>query len=72
MALIALYEGMGFYQIGLFKDPGDFMQWSIFIGIVLVLYVICMAIYHQYSKRQGALYTQALETYKQERRKSNA
>lgn len=72
MALITLYEGMGFYQIGLFQNTGNFMQWSIFIGIIFVLYVICIVIYQQYSKRQGKLYTQALETYQQERRKSNA
>lgn len=72
MALITLYEGMEFYQIGLFQNTGNFMPWSIFIGIIFVLYVICIVIYQQYSKRQGKLYTQALETYQQERRKSNA
>lgn len=48
------------------------MQWSIFIGIIFVLYVICIVIYQQYSKRQGERYTQALEAYQQERRKRNA
>lgn len=71
MALFGFYESVGFYQIGLFQDAGKFMQWGIFIGIVFVLYVICIVIYQQYSKRQGELYTQALETYQQERRKSN-
>lgn len=72
MALFSLYECIGFYQIGLFRNKGNFMQWNIFISIIFVLYVICIAIYQQYSKRQGKLYTQALETYQQERRKSNA
>lgn len=69
MALFSLYEGVAFYLIGLFQDKGNFMQWGIFIGIIFVLYVICIVIYQQYSKRQGALYTQALETYQQERGK---
>ncbi len=72
MVLFGLYEWMGFYLIGLFQDKGNFTQWGIFIGIIFVLYVICIAIYQQYSKRQGELYTQALETYQQKRRKSNA
>lgn len=72
MTLIGLYEWMGFYQIGLFQNTGNFMQWSIFIGIIFVLYIICIVIYQQYSKRQGERYTQALESYQQERRKSNA
>lgn len=71
MALFGFYESVGLYQIELFQDKGKFMQWGIFIGIVFVLYVICIVIYQQYSKRQGELYTQALETYQQERRKSN-
>ncbi len=71
MALFGFYESVGFYQIGLFQDAGKFMQWGVFIGIVFVLYVICIVIYQQYSKRQGELYTQALETYQQERSKSN-
>lgn len=72
MALFSLYECMGFYQMGLFRNTGTFTQWSIFIGIIFVLYVICIVIYQQYSKRQGERYTQALESYQQERRKSNA
>lgn len=69
MALISLYEGVAFYLIGLFQDKENFMQWGILIGIIFVLYVICIVIYQQYSKRQGELYTQALETYQQERGK---
>lgn len=69
MALFGFYESVGFYQIGLFQDAGKFMQWGVFIGIVFVLYVICIVIYQQYSKRQGELYTQALKTYQQERGK---
>ncbi len=68
MALFSLYEGVGFYQIGLFQNTGNFMQWGILIGLVIILYIICILIYHQYSKRQGKLYTQALEIYQQERK----
>lgn len=72
MALFCFYECMGFYRIGLFQDKGNFMQWGIFISIVFILYVICLVIYQQYSKRQGELYTQALEKYQQERKKNHA
>lgn len=71
MALFCIYECMGFYLIGVFQDQGNFMQWGIFISIVCILYVICLVIYQQYSKRQGELYTQALEKYQQERKKNN-
>lgn len=68
IVLISLYECMGFYWIGFFRSKGNFIQWSIFVGIVCALYFICIAIYHQYSKKQGKIYTQALENYKQRRR----
>lgn len=71
MVLISIYECMGFYLIGFFKGTGDFIQWSIFIGIVCILYFICIAIYLQYSKRQGEIYTSALEQYKLQRRTEN-
>lgn len=71
MVLFSLYEVVGFYRIGFFQDTGNFMQWEIFISIVCILYVICLVIYQQYSKRQGELYTQALVKYQQERKKSN-
>lgn len=71
MVLFSLYEWVGFYRIGFIQDKGNYMQWGIFISIICILYVICLVIYQQYSKRQGELYTQALEKYQQERKKSN-
>ena len=63
MLLISIYECIAFYSLGLFVENGTFAQWLGFIGIVLLLYVICLAIYQSYSKKQGELYTQALKNY---------
>lgn len=68
---ISLYESLGFYWIGLFHGKGTLTQWGIFIGIVFFLYLCCIAIYQQYSKKQGELYTQALETYQKKRSEHN-
>lgn len=71
MISICVYEGAGFYWLGVFVRKGTLLQWLIFIGIVFILYLICIAIYHKYSKKQGELYTRALQQYQQERRMQN-
>lgn len=71
MAVISIYECIGFYWFGFFSDSGSTAQWLIFVGIVLVLYLICIAIYHIYSKRQGEIYTQALKQYQNKRSMQN-
>lgn len=71
MVLFSLYECMSFYWIGFFRGAGTFIQWLAFIGIICVLYFICIAIYQRYSNKQGEIYTQALIKYQQERRKAN-
>lgn len=71
MAVISIYECLGFYWLDFFSDRGTVIQWFIFVGIVLVLYLICVAIYHIYSKRQGEIYTQALKQYQQKRSMKN-
>ncbi len=67
MILIALYECAGFYWVGIFTEKGTIAQWLIFFGIVFGLYGCCIAIYQRYSKKQGAIYTQALQKYQQQR-----
>lgn len=67
MTLVSLYQCLGFYWIGFFAEMATARQWLVFIGIVLVLYLICIAIYQQYSNKQGEMYTQALEKYQQQR-----
>lgn len=67
MISISLYECAGFYWVGIFKESGTFVQWLIFIGVVCGLYFCCVAIYQQYSKKQGELYTQALKKYQRRR-----
>ena len=71
MVLFSLYECLNFYWIGFFSGTGTFIQWLVFIGIVCVLYSICIAIYQWYSNKQGEIYTQALMKYQQQRRKAN-
>lgn len=53
------------------KDGRTFIQWLVFIGIICVLYFICIAIYQRYSNKQGEIYTQALIKYQQQRRNVN-
>lgn len=71
MVLFSLYECLNFYWIGFFSGIGTFIQWLVFIGIICVLYFICIAIYQWYSNKQGEIYTQALVKYQQQRRKAN-
>ncbi len=38
----------------------------VFVGIMAVLFLACMVIYHFYSKKKGTLYTEALRRYQEE------
>lgn len=67
MCTICLYECIGLYSIGIFSGKGSIAEWMIFVGIVLVLYLCCIFIYKQYSKKQGEIYTQALRKYQKQR-----
>lgn len=67
MLSIGLYEGVGFYVLGFWKNRGSGKQWFVFIGILLMMYFICITIYESYSKKQGDIYTQALQKYQQQR-----
>lgn len=67
MLSVSIYESMGFYWIGLFAGKGTILQWLVFIGILCGLYFYCIGIYQQYSKKQGELYTQALQKYQEQR-----
>lgn len=71
MVSICLYEGAGFYWLRIFIREGAVFEWLAFIGIVFVLYLICIMIYQKYSKKQGEIYTQALQQYQQERNIQN-
>lgn len=71
MIVVSIYEGFGFYFLGYFQNHGSIREWMIFAGIVLVLYFSCIAIYQQYSKKQGEIYTKSLQAYQQKRRKEN-
>ena len=71
MIVISLYECLCFYSFEFFQSAGTVIGWIIFVGIVLILYFCCIAIYQQYSKKQGEIYTKSLQTYQQKRRIEN-
>ncbi len=71
MIVISLYECLCFYSLEFFQSAGTVIGWIIFVGIVLILYFCCIAIYQQYSKKQGEIYTKSLQAYQQKRRIEN-
>lgn len=71
MMVISLYECICFYYLDFFKNKGSIKEWLIFIGIVLLLYFLCIVIYQQYSKKQGEIYTKSLQEYQEKRRMEN-
>ena len=71
MSAISIYESFWFYYLDFFSAEGVITQWIVFVVIILALYLICIVIYQNYSKRQGELYTQALQKYQEKRSKEH-
>ena len=71
MIVISFYECLCFYSLDFFRSHGTIVEWTIFAGIVLALYFCCIAIYQQYSRKQGEIYTKSLQAYQQKRRIEN-
>ncbi len=71
MALISVYECVGFYWMGIFVNKGSIIQWLIFAAIIILLYGVSMVIYQIYSNRKGELYTEALYQYQERRSMEN-
>lgn len=67
MCIISLYECFGFYWLGFFEGKGTAAQWLVFVGIVFILYSVCLALYQKHSKKQGEIYTKVLREYQRER-----
>ena len=67
MCAISLYECLGFYWLGFFKGGGTAVRWLVFIGIIFILYFICIVLYQKDSKKQGEIYTRGLRKYQMER-----
>lgn len=67
MFLFGIYESITFYYTGFFGSLGTFLQWTAFVAIILISYVICIAMYRVYSKKQGDIYTEGLQKYQQKR-----
>lgn len=71
MIAISVYECFCFYSLDIFQKNGTIFEWILFVGIVLVLYFCCIAIYQQYSQKQGEQYTKSLQAYQEKRRIEN-
>lgn len=67
MSIISVYECLGFYRLGFFRESGTIIQWIAFIGIVFVLYLICIILYQNYRKKRGEIYTRKLREYQSKR-----
>lgn len=67
MLLFSIYECAAFYWLGIFGREGTVVEWSVFVGVVVAMYLICMGGYQIYSKKKGDLYTQALQKYQKGR-----
>lgn len=67
MCAISLYECLGFYCLGFFEGKGTAVQWLVFVGIIFILYFICIALYQRYSKKQSEIYTKVLREYQMKR-----
>lgn len=67
MSIISVYECLGFYWFGFFRESGTVIQWITFIGIVFVLYLICIILYQKYRKKRGEIYTRKLREYQSKR-----
>jgi len=68
MLVFGVYEGIGFYYLGIFQRIGTIAEWLMFAGTILVFYAACILIYEIYSRKRGELYTQALTEYQKKRR----
>lgn len=64
MVTFSIYECFAFRWLGLWTGVGKLLQYVAFAAVVLVMYLICLAIFERYSKKKGELYTKALEAYK--------
>jgi len=65
MLFVSVYECVCFYWLGIFQTKGSVGQYAIFVGIVLVCYLASIGIYTVYSRKKGALYTDALKKYQE-------
>lgn len=71
MVTICLYEGAGFYWLRNFIRKDAALKWLAFSGVAFVLYLVCIVIYQKHSKKQGEIYTQALQQYQLKRSMKN-
>ncbi len=71
MIAISVYESLGFYWLDIFTTDRTITQWAVFVVIILALYLICIVIYRNYSKKQGEVYTQALQKYQEKRNREH-
>jgi len=56
------------YMSGILSGAGTIWEWVIFVGIVVVLYLICVFLDMTFYRKKGQEYTSQLDRYKEKRR----
>lgn len=59
------------YWAGILSGAGSIVEWLIFVGIIVVLYLICILLDKTILRRQGQEYTSQLNRYKEMRKDEN-
>ena len=60
------------YITGILTGAGTVIEWAIFVGIIVVLYLICVILDKTILRKQGQEYTSQLDKYKEKRKDENA
>ena len=56
------------YILGILSGAGTVLEWAIFVGIIVVLYLICVILDKTICRKQGQEYTSQLDRYKEMRK----
>jgi len=60
------------YITGILTGAGTVPEWAIFVGIIIVLYLICVILDKTILRKQGQEYTTQLDKYKEKRKDESA
>ena len=60
------------YITGILTGAGTVIEWAIFVGIIVVLYLICIILDKTILRKQGQEYTSQLDKYKEKRKDESA
>ncbi len=60
------------YILGVLSGAGTVVEWAIFVGIIVLLYLICVILDKTICRKQGREYTSQLDKYKEKRKDETA